>query len=177
MIRDLEVQDTTSFEIIDMLINTWTLYDFTLSYIDITHRKLGTLLVANLSKGLKIEDIRVARLIEEVLTENFQFTESLNPYEVDALFNYLINERGMTELKIREIIAAGNKALEEDQRPLTGRYQGIPDHLKVPSTMQTENAINYLLNEVGMTRAEIIEVIVGNLQESFGNNPNQEAAH
>ena len=67
--------------------------------------------------------------------------------------------------------------MKKDQRPLTGRYQGIPSHLKVPSTMQTENAINYLLNEAGMTRDEIKEVIVGNLQESSGNNPNQEAAH
>ena len=43
--------------------------------------------------------------------------------------------------------------------------------------MQIENVIDYLLNEAGLTRDEIMEAIARDIQKSFGNNPNQEVAH
>ena len=106
-------------QISSMLVKTESFYDFTISFIDLTQETPA----ASLQEGLKPEDIRVARLIREALrvdytaSESFQFADlnpyELNPYEVDALFNYLKNERNMTETQIREIMAAGNKALEE----------------------------------------------------------------
>ena len=113
MIRDLEVQDTTSFEIIDMLINTWTLYEFTLRHIDITQKDPGTP-AANLLEGLKEEDIRVARLISEVVYENLHLADfSRSISSRCSILNYVKNERNMTETQIREIMAAGNKHLKK----------------------------------------------------------------
>ena len=91
--------------------------------------------------------------------EPFNFIELLDPYQIDALFNYLQFALNMTEDQIRQIIKENMVDDHVTQvRPLTGRYDGIPRSLKVPNGIEIESTIIFLESR-GMTRKQIREII------------------
>ena len=105
------------------------------------------------------EPTNLEHMTEEQFNNSITFLHTLNNME-----------------EIRTLIRIDLEARFEDMSPIQ-RQMEEARLLAYLERRRVEDATDYIENESGLTRDEINELMVGNLQESFGNNPNQQAAH